>query len=95
VGVPAERAGRPDPAERRPAGLADVARDHVIERGAELATGGERTRVAANLAAIETLKRIEGDNRAATPDEQQILAKYVGWGGLPGAFKDKHPDTPG
>ncbi len=51
-----------------------------------LGEGGAKTKFKANLAAIETLKRIEDENRLATPEEQEILARYVGWGGLPQAF---------
>lgn len=41
-----------------------------------------------NLAAIRALKAIESDRRRATPDEQRLLARYVGWGGLANAFPD-------
>nr|WP_267024201.1 DUF3849 domain-containing protein [Variimorphobacter saccharofermentans] len=41
-----------------------------------------------NVEAIKTLEKIEGENRIATPDEQEILAKYVGWGGLADAFDE-------
>lgn len=61
-----------------------------------LGVGGAKEKFAANIAAIETLKRIESRNlhlaadmfRAnnASPDEQKILAGYVGWGGLSQAF---------
>ena len=41
-----------------------------------------------NVEAIRTLEKIEGENRIATPEEQEILAKYVGWGGLADAFDE-------
>ena len=41
-----------------------------------------------NVEAIRTLEKIEGENRIATPKEQEILAKYVGWGGLADAFDE-------
>ena len=41
-----------------------------------------------NVEAIRTLEKIEGENRIATPEEQEILAKYVGWGGLTDAFDE-------
>lgn len=47
-----------------------------------LGTGGLKTKCAANIAAIKTLKQIEAENRNATPEEQEILSKYVGWGGM-------------
>ena len=40
------------------------------------------------MEAIRTLEKIEGENRIATPEEQEILAKYVGWGGLADAFDE-------
>lgn len=51
-----------------------------------LGEGGQKTKYNANIAAIRTLKTIESESRLATPDEQAILAKYVGWGGIPQAF---------
>ena len=47
-------------------------------------------RYANNVAAIRLLKQLEEENRAATPEEQEILAKYVGWGGLADCFDPKH-----
>ena len=41
-----------------------------------------------NVEAIRTLEKIESENRIATPEEQEVLAKYVGWGGLPDAFDE-------
>ena len=41
-----------------------------------------------NVEAIRTLEKIEGENRIATPEEQEILAKYVGWGALGDAFDE-------
>ena len=52
----------------------------------DLGTGGQKTKYQNNLAAIRTLKQIEGENRLATPQEQEVLSKYVGWGGLSQAF---------
>ena len=51
-----------------------------------LGEGGAKTKYAFNIAAIQTLKQIEAENRQATPQEQETLSKYVGWGGLPQAF---------
>ena len=47
-------------------------------------------RYANNVAAIRLLKQLEAENRAATPEEQETLAKYVGWGGLADCFDPKH-----
>lgn len=60
--------------------------DFRITEDTEIGAGGLKTKFRDNIAAIETLKKIERENRLATPDEQQILAKYVGWGGLSQAF---------
>lgn len=51
-----------------------------------LGIGGAKTKYGYNIAAIRTLKTIEAENRAATPEEQKILSQYVGWGGIPQAF---------
>lgn len=52
----------------------------------DVVTGGAKTKYVANVEAIKTLQKIEAENRYATPEEQSILAKYVGWGGIPQAF---------
>jgi len=51
-----------------------------------LGVGGAKTKFRNNVEAIKTLQAIELENRFATPEEQEILARYVGWGGLPQAF---------
>ena len=51
---------------------------------------GQKSRYTANIAAIKTLLQLERENRAATPDEQKILAQYVGWGGIPQAFDSEN-----
>jgi N12 class adenine-specific DNA methylase len=56
------------------------------------AEGGAKTRFRNNAEAIRTLKAIESENRIATPQEQQVLSKYVGWGGIPNAFDENKPD---
>ena len=53
-----------------------------------LGKGGEVEKFNDNVAAIRALKAIEAENRRATPDEQRVLARYVGWGGLANAFPD-------
>lgn len=55
-----------------------------------LGEGGAKTKFKNNAAAIRTLQEIEFDNRLATPEEQEILSRYVGWGGLPQAFDEKN-----
>ena len=56
-----------------------------------LGMGGEKTKYQHNVAAIRTLKQIEAEGRLATPEEQEILSRYVGWGGIAKAFD---PDDP-
>ncbi|MEA4954842.1 MAG: DEAD/DEAH box helicase family protein [Pseudoflavonifractor sp.] len=51
-----------------------------------LGEGGPKTKFATNIAAIETVKRIETEKRPATPEEQDTLSRFVGWGGLSDAF---------
>ena len=43
-----------------------------------------------NITAIKTLKQIESENRSASPEEQEILSQYVGWGGLADYFDERH-----
>ena len=53
--------------------------------------GTQGQRFQANISAITLLKQLESENRSATPDEQTVLAKYVGWGGLSEYFKESNP----
>ena len=52
--------------------------------------GGPKTRYQWNMDAIRTLKQIESENRIATPEEQKVLSKFVGWGGLSQAFDEEN-----
>ena len=75
-----------------------------LEAAAPLSAGGVNYRItddalgaappsqryANNVAAIRLLKRVEAENRLATAEEQEVLAKYVGWGGLADCFDPKH-----
>lgn len=54
-----------------------------------LGEGSAREKFNNNVEAIRVLKKCEEENRFATPKEQEILSKYVGWGGLPQAFDEK------
>lgn len=53
-----------------------------------LGHGGAKAKFRMNMDAINTLKEIEFDGRMATAEEQEILSKYVGWGGIPQAFEE-------
>ena len=55
-----------------------------------LGVGGAKEKFKNNIAAIQTLHDLEIENRLATPEEQEILAKYVGWGGLSMAFDENN-----
>ena len=59
----------------------------IMEEVPEYGSAKEKFR--ANIAAIRLLKKCENEHRYATPEEQEILAKYVGWGGLSDAFDPK------
>ena len=68
--------GKPDKAPALDYRIADDALGH----------GGPKAKFRMNLEAIRTLGKIEGENRRATQQEQEILSRYVGWGGIPQAF---------
>lgn len=57
--------------------------------GSQASVGGAKNKFYDNLNAIRLLKELEASNRPATPEQQEILAKYVGWGGLSEAFSQK------
>lgn len=52
----------------------------------DVVTGGAKSKFKANVEAIQVLQKIEAENRYATPEEQSVMAKYAGWGGIPQAF---------
>lgn len=56
-----------------------------------IGAGTQGQRFQANISAITLLKQLESENRSATPDEQTVLAKYVGCGGLSEYFKESNP----
>ena len=62
---------------------------HITDDALGHGTPGEK--YAANAAAIRTLKQIEAEERLATPEEQEILSRYVGWGGLADCFEETSP----
>lgn len=67
--------------------------DYIIRDPEQLHAGGLKTKFKNNVAAIETLRKIEADGRPATPAEQETLAQFVGWGAMPGAFNDYGQDA--
>ncbi|MCM1184543.1 MAG: N-6 DNA methylase [Roseburia sp.] len=62
---------------------------HITEE--TYGTGGPKEKFRRNIEAIRTLKKIEDGNRTATPEEQRILARYSGWGGIADAFDETKP----
>ena len=93
VGVPPRRTGSTPAIVRsgdaRPAPT--LARDFRITSAHEIGAGGLKEKAHANLAAIRTLKSIEAENRDATIEERNLLAKYAGWGALPNVFEANPP----
>ena len=63
-----------------------VARENFRITDEHLGEGGAKTKFRMNMDAINLLKELEFDGRNATPEEQEVLSRYVGWGGLPDAF---------
>lgn len=64
--------------------------DFYFPEGWKLPEGGSKTRYQCNVAAIRTLRVLEQEGRPATAKEQEILAGYVGWGGLANAFNARN-----
>ena len=62
--------------------------DYVIDND-DLGVGTPRERLAANIAAIELIRKLESEHRYATPEEQKVLAGYVGWGSLADVFDER------
>jgi N12 class adenine-specific DNA methylase len=63
-----------------------------ISESFDVAPGGSVTRTRNNLKAIELLKKLEAENRNPSPEEKNILAQYVGWGGLSQVFDRYNKD---
>jgi N12 class adenine-specific DNA methylase len=58
----------------------------------DLAPAGKAAKLKANLEALRTLRTLQAEKRAATPEEQATLAKWAGWGGLPEVFDPRKPE---
>ena len=54
-----------------------------------LGEGSAKAKFSANIEAISVLKMVESEHRSALPQEQEVLSRYVGWGGLPQAFDER------
>lgn len=65
----------------------------TIKSSSDVADKGKKTKFKGNIAAISLLKKLQAENRMATPSEQKVLAKYIGWGGLQEAFDgNRYPE---
>ena len=73
-----------DPPNQVPAENFRITDDHLGE-------GGSKAKFRMNVDAIRTLQEIEAQGRSATPAEQEVLSRYVGWGGLADAFDESKP----
>ena len=74
----------PQPVEEKPA--IELEPENFRITDTNLGVGGPKAKFRMNMDAIKLLKELERDARQATPEEQEILSKYVGWGGLSDAF---------
>ena len=72
--------------EQAPAAEQDSATENFRITDDNLGVGGPKAKFRMNVDAIRTLKQIEAEGRSATKAEQEILSRYVGWGGIPDAF---------
>ncbi len=68
----------------------ETAPQNYIITDDNLGYGGAKTKYKYNIEAIKTLQLTEKENRNATPQEQEVLAKYVGWGGIPQAVDESN-----
>ena len=74
--------------ERREDTVTDIQATNFHITDDELGQGTPKEKFRANIIAIQLLKKCEDENRNATPEEQEILSRYVGWGGLADAFDE-------
>ena len=63
---------------------------HITDN--DLGAGGAKTKFKANIEAIRLLQTLDAEQRQATAEEQEVLSRYVGWGGIPQAFDEKNAD---
>jgi N12 class adenine-specific DNA methylase len=87
---PGTRGTEPGPNSTVNGGRTDQRLNYHIVNEDNIGKGGPKEKVRNNLAALKTLLKIESENRRATPEEQQILVKYVGWGAFPKVFDAKN-----
>ena len=90
--TPAEASTDPAPQQAAPDVPAPQSPANFRITDDELGVGGAKTKYRNNVIAIRTLKAIEAEGRQATPEEQDLLSRYVGWGSLSQAFEEGHRD---
>ncbi len=78
-----------DEPEQTPTAEQNAENFHITDD--HLGEGGAKAKFRMNMDAITTLQQIEFDGRSATPAEQEVLSRYVGWGGLADAFDENKP----
>ena len=78
--------------EQAPIMEQDAATENFHITDDDLGVGGPRVKYRMNVEAIRTLKQIEDEGRSATEAEQEVLSRYVGWGGIPDAFDPDKAD---
>ena len=82
--------GVPEAAQTRPE--EPPAKENFRITDDNLGVGGPKAKYRMNVEAIRTLKQIEAESRTATAAEQEVLSRYVGWGGIPNAFDPDKED---
>lgn len=66
--------------------------NYVITDSDRLGEGGAKSKYRDNIAALRLVKQLQEDGRQASKEEQAILVRYVGWGGIPQAFDHRNSD---
>ena len=87
--VVVERLHFGEPEQEQPEPPAQPAAHNFHITDDHLGEGGPKAKFRANMDAINLLHELEFDGRDATPEEQEVLSRYVGWGGLADAFDEK------
>src|SRR5438105_3380146 len=84
--------GARDPRSTRDRDGAVRPRDYAITAGDRLGEGGPKAKFRDNINAIRVLHQLRQAGDAATPEQQALLVRYVGWGGLPQAFDHRNDE---
>lgn len=95
--APDEDTGAPEPVTAADQPEADAGQVDAIPdtgesfhpTGDALAPAGKKAKLEANLAALRVLRTLQTEKRSATPEEQTVLSRWAGWGGLPDVFDDR------